>query len=76
MNLCCDGHEEVCFEGRKCPCCEVLAQLKAAEEQIEQVKAACEERICRAEDEFEGLAKAQLAVYKAEFGPDWIDKLK
>lgn len=24
MNLCSSGHEEVCFEGRICPVCEVI----------------------------------------------------
>jgi hypothetical protein len=23
MNLCSDGHEEVCYEGRNCPACEL-----------------------------------------------------
>lgn len=24
MNLCDDGHEEVCFDGRHCPVCEII----------------------------------------------------
>lgn len=24
MNLCDDGHQEICYEGRKCPLCEYI----------------------------------------------------
>ncbi len=24
MNLCSDGHDEVCFDGHICPCCEII----------------------------------------------------
>lgn len=27
MNLCSDTHDEVCFEGRECPACEVINKL-------------------------------------------------
>ena len=27
MELCSDGHGEVCFEARNCPACEALAEL-------------------------------------------------
>ena len=26
MNLCNNGHEEVCFENRQCPCCDVISE--------------------------------------------------
>lgn len=26
MNLCSDGHEEVCFDARKCPVCEIISE--------------------------------------------------
>lgn len=26
MNLCSDGHEEVCYEGRRCPACEIASE--------------------------------------------------
>lgn len=29
MNICHDGHEEICFEGRKCPFCDELATKEA-----------------------------------------------
>ena len=28
MNLCEDGHEEVCFEGKNCPACELDEELR------------------------------------------------
>mgnify|MGYP001565549180 FL=1 len=28
MNLCSDGHEEVCFEGRICPVCSLREDLE------------------------------------------------
>jgi hypothetical protein len=27
MNICSDGHDEVCHEGRECPACKALAEL-------------------------------------------------
>jgi len=35
MKLCDDGHEEVCYEGNRCPACEALNELAEAKEQIE-----------------------------------------
>lgn len=29
MNLCRDGHEEICFEGRKCPLCDMRDDLQS-----------------------------------------------
>lgn len=29
MNICSTGHEEICFEGRKCPFCDELATKEA-----------------------------------------------
>jgi hypothetical protein len=29
LALCSSGHEEVCFESRKCPACEVSDELEA-----------------------------------------------
>jgi len=42
MNLCDDGHDEVCYEGKKCPVCAVLKQnddiLKEIEDLQEQLR--------------------------------------
>jgi len=39
VELCSSGHDEVCFDGRSCPVCDVLADLLNAEEDIEILKA-------------------------------------
>jgi DNA polymerase elongation subunit (family B) len=42
VNLCSHGHEEVCFEARKCPVCELIAEheskVEALEEKIAQLE--------------------------------------
>lgn len=35
MNLCSDGHEEVCYEGRRCPACDVAADKDRVIEKLE-----------------------------------------
>ena len=34
MELCEDGHDQVCFDGRKCPCCEILKTNSDQEDKI------------------------------------------
>lgn len=36
MNLCNDGHEEVCYEGRKCPACEIASDKDRVIEKLER----------------------------------------
>lgn len=43
MNLCQDGHDEVCFEGRNCPVCEKQKELDAANEDIAKLQDAITE---------------------------------
>jgi hypothetical protein len=38
MNLCSSGHEEICYESRKCPLCIEIAEREAAEKELEIVK--------------------------------------
>lgn len=45
MELCSDGHDEVCYDGRNCPVCEqiketesVVEDLQKAEAEIERLK--------------------------------------
>jgi hypothetical protein len=35
MNLCSDSHEEICFEGRMCPLCDIIECKKAIEKELE-----------------------------------------
>lgn len=42
MNLCGHGHEEVCFDGGKCPFCEMIeeknSEIEALESEIGELK--------------------------------------
>jgi len=43
MNLCSDTHEEVCYEGRKCPMCEMIQKVTDFEDEIFGLKEKIEE---------------------------------
>ena len=34
MNLCSNGHDEVCFEGKWCPCCAMLNEISKYETKL------------------------------------------
>jgi hypothetical protein len=38
MNLCSDGHDEVCFDQRNCPVCDVLKTMSDMEDEIYALK--------------------------------------
>ncbi len=42
MNLCSDNHDEVCFEGRGCPCCEEIdireRKISALEDKVQALQ--------------------------------------
>ncbi len=45
MELCSDGHDEVCYDGRSCPVCDAIldhdattTELAEAEKEIERLK--------------------------------------
>lgn len=38
MNLCSDNHEEVCYESKKCPVCEKIAEISDFEDKIYDLK--------------------------------------
>lgn len=50
MYLCSRGHEEICFESRNCPLCEVISEKKEVEEELRTVKEECELLRMSAED--------------------------
>lgn len=35
MNLCSDGHDEVCYETKKCPCCEWVGEVEDLRAELE-----------------------------------------
>lgn len=38
MNLCSDGHEEVCYEERNCPVCEKMTEIDTLEKTIRELR--------------------------------------
>jgi len=38
MNLCSDGHEEVCYEGKFCPACVLLITIGDLGDEIDELK--------------------------------------
>jgi len=36
MNLCSDGHDEVCYSERYCPCCIIIRDLDIAEDTVKE----------------------------------------
>ena len=43
MNLCSNGHNEVCYESRSCPVCDKMEEIKDLENQIEKLQGEVEE---------------------------------
>jgi len=39
MNLCSANHDEVCYEGRKCPVCDMREDLQSAIDELEKENA-------------------------------------
>lgn len=38
MNLCSDGHDEVCYSERYCPCCIIIRDLDIAEDTVKELR--------------------------------------
>jgi transcription initiation factor IIE alpha subunit len=38
MNLCSHWHEEICFDGHRCPMCELKSELEDAQKSIDALK--------------------------------------
>ena len=47
MELCKDGHDDICYDARYCPLCEALEDIKELEKEI----ASLEEKITELEGE-------------------------
>lgn len=52
MDLCNDGHDEVCYEGSTCPLCEVIGER----EDLLKENMELEERLEKANDEIDDLS--------------------
>lgn len=55
MNLCYNGHDEVCYEGHKCPACEVADELNQDISNLQDKMSALENQIGELEGTIEGL---------------------
>lgn len=42
MEVCSNGHEEICFVGRSCPACLLLGDIATLEKELEQLKEAAD----------------------------------
>lgn len=51
MNLCNDGHEEVCYEGRECPVCDITNHKNREIEDLEHKIAELEHSVSELEAE-------------------------
>jgi peptidoglycan hydrolase CwlO-like protein len=72
MNLCSEDHDEICFDGRNCPLCELKKETEADKEdlsnQIDDLKGSIEtleESLNNAEDRLNE-AKEGLLLLKGE----------
>lgn len=43
MNLCSDGHDEICFEGRHCPACSLIQEIEKLEKEVDCLKESCDD---------------------------------
>jgi peptidoglycan hydrolase CwlO-like protein len=69
MNLCDDDHEEICYESRNCPCCELKKEIKILEEEISEFN----KRIKILDDELNE-SESQVDWYKNIITPEVIKK--
>lgn len=57
MNLCDDGHEEICFDGRKCPMCESIddydKKISDLEDEVHELSTALNIKIQEYNDLFD-----------------------
>lgn len=42
MNLCSSGHDEVCYDGKRCPVCEILEEKRGVEVELKEAKSTIE----------------------------------
>lgn len=38
MNLCSDGHEEICYDSKSCPLCEKIAEMAELQKEINRLQ--------------------------------------
>lgn len=60
MDLCSDGHEEVCYEGRRCPACMAIDDRKDAEAELERALTEVDELKARVDSLEQELAEIDV----------------
>jgi hypothetical protein len=61
MNLCSDGHDEVCYETRHCPVCEIKDDLNIQIEKLESQIGDIEVKLLDAQDELKKIEETRNA---------------
>ena len=61
MELCSHGHDEICFDGGRCPLCDTIELLRDAERELEQIELKYE----RLEDDYEKMQNSLAAIENA-----------
>lgn len=51
MNLCNEDHDEVCYEGHKCPCCELRKELESTIASLESDVSKLEDEVTELNDQ-------------------------
>lgn len=64
MNLCEDGHDEICYEGNRCPFCDAKSDWKTTLEQHDDEVKALTEQITSLEDEIESMRERVVLAVK------------
>jgi F0F1-type ATP synthase membrane subunit b/b' len=68
MNLCSDNHDEVCFEGRECPACNVISEkdseIQKLQSEIDNTEPLLQELRDQAQGYKDELIQAQSEVQR------------
>lgn len=64
MNLCDSGHDEVCFEGKGCPCCFEMEQLKEQMKELAADRDAFEAELNTLKSDFRAIAREMAEANK------------
>jgi len=59
MNLCSNGHDEICYEGHSCPVCELITDNTSKIESLEGQVKELEQKVEEAESENDRLIRGQ-----------------
>ena len=69
MNLCSEDHEEICYEGRTCPCCEKQKEIETLECELDSKQKEVAELSNALED-----SESKVAWYKDMITPEVLKK--